>query len=39
MKEFNCPNCGAPNYSVGKKYGNVDPATNSKYLDFRIKFV
>lgn len=31
--------CAAPNYSVGKKYGNVDPATNSKYLDSRIKFV
>lgn len=29
----------APNYSVGKKYGNVDPATNNKYLDSRIKFV
>ena len=31
--------CAAPNYSVGKKYGNVDSATNSKYLDSRIKFV
>lgn len=31
--------CAAPNYSVGKKYGNVDSAINSKYLDSRIKFV
>ena len=31
--------CAAPNYSVGKKYSNVDSATNSKYLDSRIRFV
>lgn len=31
--------CAAPNYSVGLKYGNVLPNTNSEYLDSRIKFV
>lgn len=31
--------CAAPNYSVGKKYGNVSPETNTKWLDSRIKFV
>ena len=31
--------CAAPNYSVGKKYCNVSPETNTKYLDSRIKFV
>lgn len=31
--------CAAPNFSAGAKYANVDPATNSKALFSRIRFV
>lgn len=31
--------CAAPNYSVGKKYGNISKELNSEVLKSRIKFV